>query len=249
MPGNLFFLISFYLIHTLSSWMDLHLPKESKLAITFNHQFGDTPLQLNQRYLTKHGDTIMLTKLQYYISNVQLITADGQLWREKDSYHLIALEPNQEAKWTLNLNDIPVGEYTQLSFSLGVDSIRNSGGKQNGDLDPINGMFWTWSQGYIFFKTEGYHFKPQGKRGGLIFHIGGNETFRRLNFDLSQNPVNPKKMKKPLNIQVDMQKFFGGFEGAGIDLAIPEDGKSISVMGGPKSTLIANNYAQIFNLK
>ena len=55
----------------------------------------------------------------------------------------------------LELADIPNGEYTKVNYTIGVDAARNTEGAQDGALDLVNGMFWSWNTGYIFMKMEG----------------------------------------------------------------------------------------------
>jgi hypothetical protein len=73
-------------------------------------------------------------------------------------------------KKSILIKGVPPGEYDKISFALGIDSIRNHSGDQVGDLDPANGMFWTWSDGYLFLRYEGVLKKTPPK--GLIVHIG-----------------------------------------------------------------------------
>ena len=54
---------------------------------------------------------------------------------------------------------------------MGVDSIRNVSGAQQAALPPSNGMFWSWSTGYIFLKAEGT--SPQSANNSFMFHLGG----------------------------------------------------------------------------
>ena len=50
---------------------------------------------------------------------------------------------------------LPEGDYTELQFLLGVDSLHNVSGAQTDDLDPAKDMFWTWNSGYVMAKMEG----------------------------------------------------------------------------------------------
>lgn len=128
---------------------------------------------LTPKYITAYGDTFSVTKLMYYISNIRLKRPDGSYYVEKESYRLI------DANDTLNtcrfvLKDVPVENYIAMEFILGVDSTRNCSGAQSGALNPINDMFWSWSQGYIFYKFEGFTSSvPNFGFHNLTFHVGG----------------------------------------------------------------------------
>ena len=218
------------------------------IELIFLHQFGDQDFEFRKKFVNNFGDTIDFQRFQYYLSNFSFKNNEGKEWSEKDSYHLIELKKGQSNQISLMLKDIPLKNINQLSFGIGVDKSRNHGGKQTGDLDPIKGMFWTWSQGYIFLKSESYHYQLPGKRKGLIFHIGDDNCYRTLTFDIPSEKYSPKKSLIQIPVQVDIQKFFGGYKNSSIELKVPSDGGSINVMGGPKMPLIADNYASMFSI-
>lgn len=141
------------------------------LLMVFDPQVNNLPFVAGTKwYANSSGDSFTVTKFNYYISNVKLKKKDGTFFIEPESYHLIK---QVEGKKTFVLTTIPVGEYTDIEFMIGVDSLRNVSGAQNGDLDPAHQMFWDWNSGYIFYKLEGV-FKTQTISGindyGL--HIG-----------------------------------------------------------------------------
>jgi hypothetical protein len=86
-----------------------------------------------------------MTTFKYYISNVSLITRNCDFVAIPDSYFLV----NAADSSTLNqqINNIPEGKYTGITFTMGVDSLRNFAGAQTGVLDPAKGMFWRWNSG------------------------------------------------------------------------------------------------------
>ena len=156
------------------------------LTLEFEHVVGNDALALNpQQYTNANGDQFQVTTFKYYISNIVLIKADGSTFKQPESYYLIDQEqPNSKL---ITLENVPSGEYTGLTFTVGVDSTRNVSGAQTGALDPTQGMFWSWNTGYIFLKLEGY--SPQSEKGGLTFHIGGfktpNNTIRTISPNLN----------------------------------------------------------------
>jgi len=209
--------------------------------VNLNHTFGSENLALNKTYTTLLGDEIQLTKFQYYISNIKLISPDGKVWEEKESYRLITVEDGK-AKISFEIDSITPEDYSMIKFSIGVDPIRNSSGVQNGDLDPLLGMFWTWKTGYIFFKAEGFYNLNATPKSGIVYHIGNDEAYQTITLNIPENSNNT------LNLNVDAQKLFGGFQGAAIDLKLPEDGSSVSVMSGENLPKIANNYTKMFSV-
>jgi hypothetical protein len=143
-----------------------------KLKLEFQNVAGSQPLTLGATYTTAAGDQFTASLFNYYISSIRLRKADGSEWVEPESYHLVRQSAPDSR--LLELKEVPPGDYTGLTFTIGVDSTRNVSGSQTGALDPLNGMFWSWSSGYVFLKLEGT--SPQSGTGRLVYHVGG---FRR----------------------------------------------------------------------
>lgn len=114
-------------------------------------------------------DSLNFSTFKYYVSNFKLKKSDGSYWVHPESYFLVDLSNPESLE--LSFSDIPAGVYTDLVFTLGVDSLRNVDGAQTGALSVSNEMFWSWNSGYIMLKAEGT--SPQSSNGSFIFHLGG----------------------------------------------------------------------------
>lgn len=184
------------------------------IELEFEHKVGSSSLTLNSaNYTNDNGDSYTVSKFAYYVSNIKLTRADGQNVNIPAEYYLIDAANSSTHK--IVVNNIPPGEYTELSFLLGVDSTRNVSGAQTGALDPANGMFWSWNTGYIFLKMEGT--SPQSTATGnqLRFHIGG---FREANNTNALRTIKPsfngqklivkEKETSGLHFDVDVNKMF-----------------------------------------
>ncbi len=143
----------------------VNLNPTGSVVINFNHMAGFNALVMDNavNYVNANSDTFSVQVFKYYISNIKLTSKDGTVFSEKESYHLIdAGNPNRTAFTVAN---VPYGDYTSVSFIIGVDSARNCSGAQTGDLDPALGMFWMWDTGYIFAELVGH--SPQDTAAGL----------------------------------------------------------------------------------
>jgi len=149
-------------------------PTVGTLDIEMEHVVGSKMLTLNATTYTNpaSNEQFTISKFNYYVSNVKLQKADGTEYVQPESYYLV--QASDAESQHLHLKDIAVGDYTGISFVVGVDSTRNVSGAQTGALDANNNMFWTWNTGYIFFKMEGnllassdYPAKP------FLMHVGG----------------------------------------------------------------------------
>lgn len=142
------------------------------VTIKLEHTWADSGLDFELGTEYTHpttNDALTFTTLKYYISNVKLKKDDGTWWTQPNSYYLVNLA--NPASTMLTLSDIPNGNYTEVSYVLGVDSTRNVSGAQEGALSTANGMFWSWNTGYIMVKAEGTC--PQSGTGSFTYHLGG----------------------------------------------------------------------------
>lgn len=147
-------------------------PTTGSFKIAFEHVFGmmESPFSLNTLFVhPMTNDSLTFTKFRYYISNIKLKKEDGTWWSESNSYHIVdaAVESSLEIEFT----NIPSGNYTELQYTLGVDSLHNVSGAQEGALSVTEGMFWNWNSGYIMLKAEGT--SPQASSNVFQFHLGG----------------------------------------------------------------------------
>ena len=148
------------------------LPTTGALKINFEAMVGDSALVFStQTYTNQAGNTFNVSMYKYYISNVKVTKMDNSIWSESNSYHLI--DHSDDASTLVTIADVPFGNYKSIEFMLGVDSARNNSGAQTGALDPANGMFWSWSSGYIMAKMEGNSPQSTASANKLTFHIGG----------------------------------------------------------------------------
>jgi hypothetical protein len=158
---------------------------EGTAKVTFDYVWGmnQEPWTVGNTYVhPKTGDTLTFTTLKFYVSNIRLKNMDGTWWSEPESYHLVCASCPDAS--SITLTDVPVGHYTEMEYTLGVDSARNVSGAQTGALSPTMGMFWSWNTGYIMLKVEGH--SPNSPDGSFAFHLGG--------FTSDVNVVTPKSV-------------------------------------------------------
>jgi len=231
---------------------------EKHLSLHFWNAVAEQKLSLDTvTYRNRSGQDYIVTNFKYYISNIRLTDANGKVFENKDGYYLI--REDEPGSKDIELADIPAGNYTSISFMIGVDSLHNCTGAQSGALDPINGMFWTWNSGYIFFKLEGK--SPVSKQLGHIFeyHIGGYKSpancIRNVSMDLTGHtrggtamigenktgdPHAPMKISD-IYIGADVANVFG-------PKTIIDISKLSSVTDFHNSEKVADNYQTMFSL-
>ena len=251
------------IIFTFSSCNDKKDPEPDAtpgvLALQFSHKAGAADFNFGTDYTNAVGETLRFTMFNYFISNVKLVRADGSMhvFNQDSSYFCIRHEAgksNYEAK----LRNLPVGKYTHVEFTIGVDSLRSASdiSKRQGVLDPAEGakgMYWAWNSGYIFVKCEGT--SPQITPDTLgnqrfRYHIGGFGGFStstinniktiRLPFSSAGIEVKGKQTAEVM-LEADVLRIFNG----STNISVAE---RPTVMFNPFSVNVANNYVDMFKL-
>lgn len=162
--------------------------KMGDFSIEFDHIVGEDRLYIDPNYLYRNakGEQFSIRILMYYISNIKLYKADGSSYTvpQDDSYFMVN---GSDRTTRLTKVKVPEGDYTKIEFMIGVDQERNmmpmerrTGVLSFNPGEGHAGMFWTWSQGYIFFKLEGnsdvvsddQQGDPTGNKQ-FKYHIGG----------------------------------------------------------------------------
>lgn len=228
------------------------------LSIEFDNIVGGQNLYLNTgNYTNAAGESYNITLLQYYISNIKLSKADGTTYVvPQDSSYFLIKEGDED--FSEALVNVPEGDYTSLTFTVGVDSLRSASdiSKRTGVLDPTSAMsgdmYWDWNSGYIFFKMEGTSDAAPVDGSGqhkFRYHIGGFggydaptiNNIKTVTLDLSARGIAQVRKERTANIHlmVDIDKVLSGITTVSI-AANP------TVMFGDYSVHIANNYAQMF---
>lgn len=228
------------------------------LSVEFDNIVGGQNLYLNTgNYVNAKGESFNVTLLQYFISNIKVKKADGTEYvvPQDSSYFLI--REGSEEEGTARVN-VPEGDYTSLTFTIGVDSLRSTMdvSRRTGALDPSgnmeDGMYWGWNSGYIFFKMEGISsaapVDPSGQNK-YRFHIGGFggysaptvNNIRTVTLDLSQAGIAQvrKGRKSNIHLMVDIAKVMNGTTQVSI-------AENPTVMFSEFSLLISANYMQMF---
>ncbi|PZP42937.1 MAG: hypothetical protein DI598_16330 [Pseudopedobacter saltans] len=191
------------------------ITSKSTLNFQFQNEVNVVPFILDDtshKFYNENGDDYYITLFKYYISNIQLIDMNGNyVDLNKDSYLINARDSNTLHR---HIENISLGHYKGIKFLIGVDSSKNSEGVQDGDLDPANGMFWSWNTGYVFLKMEGVSSKSLNKNGRLFFHIGGIRSpynTLRIFEKMFDRPIEIRKDRNNiLTITADVNGLFKG---------------------------------------
>jgi len=152
----------------------------------------------DRKYITVNNDTVIITKLKFYLSNIILEMEDGTQYKENSSVHLVDAENISSLEF--KLKDVPDFKINKISFNVGVDSLDSVSEKFEGDLDPAKGMYWAWNTGYVNMKLEGKSSSCTNAKKEFQFHIGGylpkQNALQKIEIVLSE------KQNKIINVEL-----------------------------------------------
>ncbi|MBB5645729.1 MbnP family protein [Pedobacter cryoconitis] len=236
-------LFSFMLLFAACSKKDDSTPDFQKenlapLSVEFDNIVGERTLAFNNTgnpYKNAEGEAFTVSRVQYFISNIKVTTAAGNIFTVNPDSSYFLIKGDDKGTRFAKVN-VPEGDYTNLTFTLGVDSLRSTMpiDKRTGVLDPAaggghdgGGMYWGWNSGYIFFKFEGNsnvvsddaNGDPTGKKQ-MKYHIGffGGysaptlNNIKLINVDLRTAGIAKVRKDRQSNIHlfVDIMKVFNG---------------------------------------
>ena len=198
---NQLFMKKYWIISLLFStlWQTLNAQADT-VHLVLKPLFGNADLVLEKTY---GADSLQITTLRFYLSNFRLLKGENVVWAEPKSYHLVDVESPNSTHFSLIL---PKNlDFDALKCDLGIDSLTNTEGAKDGDLDPTKGMYWAWQSGYINLKLEGISRLCPTRKNKFQFHIGGflgdDYALQTLDFPLN------KAATHPFYLRFDVQQF------------------------------------------
>lgn len=221
----------------------LPLQTKGNMKVRLNNVVGDKPLILGDSvtYSVFGKGEYSVSVYNYYLSNFIFTDNEGNRYTEPESYHLAVTSKPESLSF--DLKNVPFGAYTSVEFLIGVDSVRNFSGVQEGALDPIHGMIWSWSTGYIMAKMEG---KIKATGNLISYHIAGYKgeynTLQKVKLNLPENAVVSAGKTPVITLQSDLHDWFNDFTFPGFE-KLPSIG-----VEGPNAHQMAQNYSTMMSV-
>lgn len=214
------------------------IAQNGDMKVSFDFVFGSNmlPWEIGKTMVhTKTGDTLTFSLFKFYVSNIKLKDANGNWWSAPNSYYLLCTDC--EEGYAFTVKNIPVGNYTEMQYTMGVDSAANRLGAGTGALSLANNMYWDWNSGYIMLKAEGT--SPNSPSGNFIFHLGGYMgtdnviTVKATNF--GGTVLNIAKGKQPnVRLVANPARLWHSSPGVSV--------KSVIHAPGPEAVTMAKNF-------
>jgi hypothetical protein len=133
--------------------------------------------------------SLLFKKIEFFISEIKG-KQDGKMVEIADVSYVTLNNLSDAAKaeegYKVTLTNVPVGDYSQLAYGVGVPDAINA--TSPGDYDSnsplgMNANYWASWQSYILCKIEGDATLASGLKEGFLYHAGVNGMYQERTFD------------------------------------------------------------------
>ncbi|MBL0014198.1 MAG: hypothetical protein IPP30_11025 [Flavobacterium sp.] len=229
---------------------------EGAIGLEFDNVFGSANLILNtQINTTSQGENLKVSDVKYIVSNIVLTKEDGSTYTVPKSESYFIVDESDEASQTIELSNVPAGNYTKVKFGIGVDQEQfNLGADGQGDfltLADSKGMMWSWSAGYKFVKFEGLFTSASvATDTEFMVHTGQTGTdynYTEITLNLPEQATVRTTITPDVHIFADVAKIIDGTNK--INLSDNNmGGMGAMIMGGANLPLITANLSGMFTV-
>lgn len=172
---------------------------EGEFSLAFSRN-GDTGQSIDgfPVFENKNGRKFYFENLSFYVSDIVLHKEGGdtlQLIREADGsrtilYDWVDVRTESEGENLFQKFTVPAGNYTAVSFSIGVPEEANHSDPTNypaeHPLSEFRGKHWTWNAGYRFIMADGWIDSTENMTGVMdspfLYHCGTDTLLRSLSY-------------------------------------------------------------------
>lgn len=175
------------------------------LTVNIDYSVNGKPLITDSLcYVNEAGNEFMITEIQWFLSQIELQDERGDWFRlnHEEAQFLIPystdwifyIDTDIPESHTIKIAPIPVGKYTNLRLTFGLNEDDNQTGLF-GD-PPESNMFWPepLGGGYHYMKLNGKYLNENQELAPLNIHlgIGQNETHTVFyqNYFTIEQPIN-----------------------------------------------------------
>ena len=205
--------------------------EETTGAVEIKIQLQYEGLPYVQSEVIQYNDDIQLffSRLSFFISDANIVSTGNQsiLLTELDYWRIAEAQfdsNSAEAGFSKRFDNIPTGSYNQLEFSIGVPPEMNAQAPSDFDSNsPLSDFseYWEAWESFVFVKVEG---KADSAGDGsfdtgLAFHIGGDQSYRRLNGNINLEVLEDEVAQ--ISLIIDLKKMFETDSGMFDVLATP----------------------------
>ena len=166
----------------MAALLSCNKPREcADFDLLVDYEINEGPLQFDTLcYTNEAGNTFLITEVQWFLSNIELENEAGDwttlhqrdLSDTLDASRVFYIDTNIPESQTLHAQPIPIGHYSSLRFTFGLDEADNYTGLFNDP--PESEMFWPemLGGGYHYMKLNGKYVNEEGRLAPLAVHLG-----------------------------------------------------------------------------
>jgi hypothetical protein len=200
------------------------IPSTTELSLNFKATYNGQPLLINQYYDYVNGQKINFFRSQFYIANITLVKASGNIVIKDADYinfsgntDLVGAQKGQ----VVICKNIPMGEYTGIKIGIGLPPTVNATKPESYRTDNVlsqSSEYWQSWKSYIFTKTEGkLDINKDGKEDFTFgYHTGGDAAYRIV--DIPQRISLNGSSRYENTIKIDVKKLLMRTDGTFLDI-------------------------------
>jgi len=146
--------------------------QQTNVSLNFKHNWGGTTVTSTNfntiQYFNENNDELSIEKLRYLISDVTFHKANGETI-VIHGYNLVDVTNSENISYVTPIQ-IPIGTYTNVSFTFGFDNTDNV----DGAYADLNSASWNvpmmMGGGYHFMQLEGKFINNVAAEQGYQYH-------------------------------------------------------------------------------
>ena len=219
------------------------------LKLEFDQTYNGADFAFATPYTNSNGEVVKVDVAKYIVSNIVLTKEDGSTYTVPKSESYFIINEAVEETHLVNLPNIPAGNYTSISFGIGVDQEQfNQGANGQGNFLATaqdEGMMWSWAAGYKFAVLEGV-FTSVATTTETQFRVHTGQTSSDYNYttvtlNLPDVALVRTTITPQIHLFADLSKLIDGTNKINFD-------EGETVMGGAKLALVTANISNMFTV-
>ena len=155
--------------------------EKAEVSLSIGYEINGKPLITDSLcFENEAGNQFLITEIQWFLSNIELKNEAGDwtilhqrsLSDTLDISRVFYIDTNIPESQTLHAGSLPIGHYTTLRFTFGLDETDNQTGLFNDP--PESEMFWpdVLGGGYHYMKLNGKYLNAEDRLAPLAIHLG-----------------------------------------------------------------------------
>jgi cytochrome c peroxidase len=168
-----------------------------------------TPQMLGQdlqpaslRYQTSAGETFSVTRVSYFVSDVELQRDDGSWLAFSNAVEWLDFNENRDS---IRIEQVLPGEFRTVRFLIGLNPGMNHGNiskiPPDSPLNPdVNNLYWGWQSNYVFMALEGLWRNSSGELDGWAYHLARDTNAVRIILAADMDITNETKIQLDFDI-------------------------------------------------